>query len=112
MTKAWPWLKKWGWALLAGLVAILTLGFVSLHVKKLLGRLRDEKQLAEAKAEIEKLEAVRTRVRAQRTEEDAAVVELNARITEQKRRAVEAFEGGEGLSDEQLEDAFREALGG
>lgn len=112
MKKAWAWLKRWGALILGILVTILTLGLVGRHVAKKLGKLRDEKQLAEATAEVKRLEAVRAEVHDRVGAEDAAVAILDNQIAEQKRRAVSAFVGGEGLSDEELEDAFREALGG
>ena len=112
MTKVWAWLKKWGAWILGVLVAILTLGLVGRHVAKKLGKLKDEKALAEATAEVKRLEALREEVHARVGEKDEAAIELDRQIQAQKRRAVEAYEGGEGLSDEELEDAFREALGG
>ena len=112
MTKIWAWLKKWGALILGVLLAIATLGLIGKTVAGKLGKLKDERQLAEATAEVRKLEAMRAEVHAQVGAEDAAVAILDHQIMEQKRRAVAAFEGGDGLSDDELEDAFRAALGG
>ena len=104
------WLKRWGGWILGGLVFVLSLGLVRRHVKRKLGKLRDEKQLAEATARIGELRVLRKEVASQIGNRDVEVVALDQQIEAAKRQAVSAFVGGEGLSDEELEDAYREAL--
>jgi hypothetical protein len=94
------------------LAAVLTLGLAGSFAMKKLGKLRDEKQLAEATSEIRRLEGRRLEVARERGETDKQVQLLDEEIKKQKRLAVSAYEGGAGLSDDELEEAFREALGG
>ena len=112
MKKAGTWLKKWGVWILGVAVALLTLGLAGSFALKKLGKLRDEKQLADAQVEIARLSGRRDEVARERGETDKQVRALDRELLHQKRLAVMAYEGGENLSDDELEDALREALGG
>jgi hypothetical protein len=109
--KALSWVKKWGTWILGGLLAVLTLGLVTRFTVGKLGKLKDEKLLVEATTEVRKLQAVRAEVTARAGEQDVAVEIIDRQIEAQKLRAVSAFEGGEGLTDAQLEEAFQTILG-
>ena len=106
------WFKRWGWWLMGALLALATLGAAGGFGMRYLGKLRDEKQLADARVELERLRVLRAQVAERRGEADNYVQIIDSEIKRQKRLVVSSFEGGAGLSDEDLEAAFREALGG
>lgn len=108
--KALRWLRGRLQWLLMGLAGVLTLGWAWRRRLRRLGRLKDRTQLEEARAAVARLQGTRDEVRKSVAETDDAVQKLDQLLAVHKRHAVEAFEGGEGLSDEELESAFREAL--
>lgn len=118
MTRVWAWLRRcWGW-LLAGLIGLVLLLVGGSWVVRRLGRLRDEATFDEATARVAHLEGQREEVRAQRAETAAERARVEARVREidrellhQRRLAIASFEGGEGLSDAEIERAYREVLG-
>lgn len=116
MKAAWEWLKKWGGLLFGGiatvLLVVLTGGWYLRHKNKQLAAARDEAAIAEATAEVRRLEAVRAEVEARVGEKDEAIKVIDQQIAEQKARAVAAAGEGDGLSDEELAARFREVLGG
>lgn len=102
------WFKKWWKWLLSGLGAlfvILTAGII-VHQKRRLGQVRDKLAVAEAAKEIERLRALRQEVAAQVGEKDEAIEEVDRQLAENRRRLVEAHEGGEGLTDEEIAAEF------
>ncbi len=112
MSKVGAWFKKWGGWIIGIALAVLTLGLAGSFAAKKLGKLRDEKQLAESQVEIARLSAQRDEVAKQKGETDGQVRMLDREILHQKRLAVMAYEGGENLNDDELEEALRETLGG
>lgn len=116
MTEAWAWLKKWGSWLLGGLVTVLlvvlTGGWWLRHQRQKTQRAQDEATIAEARAEVRRLEAVRREVEKRVGEKDEAIQHIDAQIREQQRRVVSAAGAGEGLDDDELAARFREVLGG
>lgn len=103
--KAWPWFKKGGMALV-GLLAIL-LGLRWLfRTKGRLGRVKDKLAIAEATKEIEKLQAVRDAVEERVGEKDEAIQSIDRQLVENKRRIIDAHEGGEELTDEEMLEEF------
>jgi hypothetical protein len=107
MKKAWEWLKKAGvW--IAGLLALLVgVGWLWRRYESKLGALKDELAVKEATTAIEVLRAQRAEVVKQVGERDAAVVLLNGKIEVQKRKLVEAYEGGKELTDGEVDDELR-----
>jgi len=116
MKTAWGWLTKWGTALFGALAALLLLvlgaGWLWRRQEAALGAALDATSIAEARAEMSRLEAIRTEVAKRVGEQDGAIHVLDVQIREQKARVAAAAGAGEGLSDAELEDAYRTALGG
>lgn len=114
MSNAWQWIKKWGGAIFGALAAVLLVvlgaGWVWRKKKAEVGALRDELALAEATKEIERLRALRKGVAERVGEKDQAIEEIDAQLAENQRKIVEAHEGGEGLSADEIVAEF-ERLG-
>jgi len=112
MSKAWAWLKKWGGALFGGLAAallfVLGAGWLWRRQERTLGRVKDEMAVAKAKADIALLQGVREEIVRQVGEKDQATAEIDEKLLDNRRKIVEAHEGGEGLEGEDLERAFAE----
>lgn len=119
MTKVGAWLKRfWGW-LVAGVVGLVLLVVGGGLLARRLGRLRDERQLNEAVRELDRIDGQVDEIARQRAETAADRARLEQRQrqlaqerTHWRRVAAAAFEGGEELSDAELESALREVLGG
>lgn len=103
---AWPWLKKWGGWILGGLVAILTLGLVTKAVHSRLGKVKDELAIAEATKKIGELRATRVQIEERVEEKDEALAVIDRQLAENRRRIIEAHEGGEDLTDEEVLEEF------
>ncbi len=102
------WFKKWWKWLLAGLgalFAILTAGII-IHQRRRLGRVKDELVVSEALKEVEKLRAVRAEIVDRVGEKDEAIAVIDEQLAENKRKIIEAHEGGENLSDEEVLEEF------
>lgn len=112
MGKVWSWLKSAGVWIALALGGLLTLGWVWRRQQAKIGQLKDEKALAVATAEMDKLRALREATAERVGEADEAIEILDQQIAEQKRKVVEAAGAGEGLSDEELEAEFKRVLGG
>tara|TARA_Y100000310_G_scaffold250210_1_gene256395 strand:+ start:182 stop:529 length:348 start_codon:yes stop_codon:yes gene_type:complete len=104
--KAWPWLKKWGGWILGALVAILTLGLVAKAYKGRLGKVKDELAIAEATKEIGKLQEVRAAIEERVGEKDEAIDIIDHKLAENRRRIIEAHEGGEDLTDDEVLEEY------
>ena len=105
-TKAWPWLKKWGAAILGGIVAILGAVLLFKTYKGKLGKVKDELAIAEAIKEIGKLQGVRSAIEERVGEKDEAIGIIDHKLAENRRRIVEAHEGGEDLTDEEVLEEY------
>ena len=104
--KAWPWLRKWG-ALILGIIAVIFgAGWLYKTYKGRLGKVKDELAIAEATKEIGKLRATRIEVAARVGEKDEAMGVIDHKLKENKRIIIEAHEGGENLSDEEVLEEF------
>lgn len=109
MKKAWEWIKKWGGVIGGVLLALIGFGWLW-HRKQLeLGEVKDELAIAKATNNIAELRGRREEVAKQVGEKDEAVKEIDAEIAANKRAIIEAYENGEGLSDKEVERAFKEA---
>lgn len=76
--------------------------------KKKLGATRDKLAVERAKTRIESLRATRAEVEKQTESKDGAISAIDREIKANKRALVEAHEGGEGLSDAEVDKAFRD----
>ena len=116
MTAAWEWLKKWGGTLFGAIAALLLIltgaGWLWRRQEAAKAAALDEASIADAKAEMMRLEAIRGEVTKRVGEQDEAIVVLDEQIREQKVSVARAAGAGEGLTDDELEDAYRTALGG
>lgn len=103
-------LKKWGGLVFGGLGALLLAlvgaGWLWRRKEAELAQVRDQLVVEEAQREIAVLQATRAGVAAQVGEQDAAVDELDVRLAVQRRRLVEAHDGMEGLSDDDVAAMF------
>ena len=107
MTKAWEWAKKWGLALLGGLLFFLSLKWILGARKNEIGRLKDNLAVTEATSAIERLRAVRARVMEEVDESDESVAEIDQKLAENRRLIVEAAtEDNAELTDDQIEEEF------
>lgn len=110
MKAAWEWTKKWGGllfgAIAAVLLAVLGAGWLWRRKKAEVGALKDALAVVEATKEIERLRALRGEVAARVGEKDQAVEEIDAQLADNKRKIVEAHEGGENLTSEEVSEAF------
>ena len=110
MKKAWAFVKKWGGAIFGALAALLLalLGVGWLWRKKQaeVGALKDELAVAEATKEIATLRARREEVAARVGEKDVEIKAIDAELAENQRKIVEAHEGGEGLSADEIAAEF------
>jgi len=94
--------------LVAAVVAV-ALALLSIFiVRRRLGAARDAAAVAEALREMDALRARRDEISRQLGEKDDAIQAIDARILEQKRKIVHLHEGGEQISDEDLDKAFAE----
>jgi uncharacterized protein HemX len=100
--KAWAWLKKWGLVLLALLLSLVGAAWVLNRQKSKLGQLRDELAVAEATQAIAALRARREEVAARVGEQDVEIQEIDGQLADNQRKIVEAYEGGAGLSAEEV----------
>lgn len=106
MTEVWGTIKKWGAAIAAGLLFLIGMGWLWRRKQRELGALKDELAVANATKEISRLTAVREETAKQVGEKDQAIEEIDAQLAANKRAIVEAHEGGEGLTDEEMLAAF------
>ena len=89
------------------LVVVLGAGWLYRKHRAKVGALRDGMALEKAKGELAALRVLRDERVKQAGERDDEVAALDRRIAEQKRKAVEAHEVSTGLSDDEIENAFR-----
>lgn len=106
MTAVWAWLRKWGALVVGVLLLVLGGGWLWRRREAALGRVRDELAVERAKREIERLRGQREEVARQVGEKDEAIAAIDSRLAENARKIVEAHEGGAGLTDEQVAEAF------
>lgn len=114
--KAWLWLKKWGGLLFGAIAGLLLLllggGWLWRRQEASKAAALDAASIAQAKTEMTRLEAIRGEVTKRVGEKDEAIDHLDDQIRQQKVRVAQAAGAGEDLDDDQLEDAYRRALGG
>lgn len=114
MKKAWTWIKKWGGVVFGSLAAVLLLllggGWLWRRKQAELGAVKDELAVERAKRDIERLRATRKEVARQVGEKDEAIAEIDRQLAKNRRKLADAHEGGENLTDEQVEAAL-ERLG-
>lgn len=106
MTKIWAWLKKFGGWITGVLALLVGAGWLWKRQKERLGKLRDELAVSEATKEIEILRNLREKIAESATDLDVDIAQVDQQLAQQKRKIVEAFEKGTGLSDEEVERAF------
>lgn len=109
MKKLWAWIKKWWGAVVAALAAIFGGLLLWRRHKRKLGAVKDELAVAEATKEISRLKGVREEVARQVHRDDVAIKAIDDEIKHQKRKVVEAHEVDEGMSDEEVAQAFDDA---
>lgn len=106
MKKVWAWLKKWGALILGALLAILGGGWLWQRHKRKLGAVKDELKVARAQKDIERLRGERKQLAERVGEKDERVKDIDKKLAHNEREIVEAHEGGEGLSDEEVRQEF------
>lgn len=106
LEKIWSWLKKFGLAIAAVLLAIIGFGWLWRRQQSQLGALRDRLAVERAQHEIRELSVVRERILASADAKKEQIESIDADIARNRRAIVEAHENGKGLSDEEVEDAF------
>jgi len=103
---AWEWLKKAGVWIAGVLLLLLGAGWLWKRQRDALGKVRDQLAVERGLREVYRLRATREEVKKQVGEKDAAVEEIDRQLAENQRKIVEAHERGEGLSDDEVADAF------
>jgi uncharacterized protein HemX len=97
--------------LLAGLLALLAGGGAAFayhrRQKRKLGELRDRVAVEQAKGQIDALRASREELEDLLPAKDKTIRFLDGEIQKNKRRIAEAHEGGEGLSDAEVDEELR-----
>lgn len=110
MSRTWAWLKKWGGVLFGALTATLlvVLGAGWLWRRKVaeLGRVQDELAVARAQREIAHLRGMREEIAHRVEEKDEVIEAIDRKLAENRRAIIEAHGYGQGLTDEEVEDAF------
>jgi hypothetical protein len=106
VTGWWAAVKKWAGWLVGGLAVLLGAGWLWRRRERELGQLKDKAQAAEAKRAIAHLQGRREELARELGEQDEAVQALEEALRKNRRRLVEAHEGGEELSDDEVERAF------
>jgi cation transport ATPase len=104
---AWAWLRRWSLALFAGALVLLGAGWLWRRKAVQLGRALDEAAVARARRDIARLQGLREEVAARVGEKDDAISVIDEKLAENRRVLVEAHEGGQGLTDGEVADAFR-----
>lgn len=106
MKKVWSMLKRYGALALGVLLFLLGGGWLWYRRDRILGRLKDEVRVADARREIERLRGQREEIARQVGEADEAILEIDRKLARNRRAVVESFEDGEGLSDDEVDEAF------
>jgi uncharacterized protein HemX len=101
------WLKKWGAAIAGVLLVILGAGWLWRRQQARIGKLKDRLAVEEATKKIGELRVLREEVKDRVGEKDEAIADLDRQLLDNQRRIIEAYEGGEGLSDEEMLEEFR-----
>lgn len=102
------WLKEWGSWLFGGIAAallfVLGAGWLWRRKTRELGKVKDELAVAKATKNIERLRGLREEIKARVGEDDQAIAEIDEQLKDNARALVEAHEGAEGMSDEEVLD--------
>jgi hypothetical protein len=110
MKKAWTWLKRWGLAIAGALAVVLGAGWLWHRRSTALGRVTDKLAVEKARTQIAELQGMRTMLTERLDEKDEAIRTIDEQLAENKRRIVEAHEYGEGMTDAEIEEAFKRLL--
>jgi hypothetical protein len=104
--KTWIWIKEHVKAVLGAAVALLFFvlgaGWLWRKQKNKLGKVIDELAVSEAVNEIEKLRAVRGEIAREVGEKDESIVAIDAEISANRKKILDAHERTEDVSDEAL----------
>jgi hypothetical protein len=104
--KAWEWIKKWGAALAGVLLLFLGAGWLWRRQQAKIGKLKDRLAVEEATKKIEQLRAVRAELVERVGEKDEAIAEVDEQLYANKWKIIEAHEGGQGLTDDEMLEEF------
>lgn len=107
MSSVWEWLKKWGAAIAGVLLAVLGAGWLWQRKSRELGRVKDRLAVERVKRDIARLQGMRKEISKRVGEKDEAIEGIDRQLAENRRAIVEAHEHGEGMSDEEVDEAFR-----
>ena len=106
MKKVWAWLKKYGALLLGGVLALLGAGWLWSRSKSKLGKVKDELAVAEATKEIARLKSAREAIERMVGEKGEALTLIDQKLDDNRLKIIQAHEGGEDMTDEELATAF------
>ena len=106
MSAVLAFLKKWGAAILSLLLALVGVGWVFKKKQEEIAHLKDQAAVDKALKNIEALHAVRVRVSAEEGETAGQIATIDQKLSENRRKIVEAHEGMENVPDDQVDETF------
>jgi len=105
---AWDWFRKWAWAFVLGLVAVLGAGLVWNASRRRTARIADELAVEKARRKVAALDARRAALDERDTEHAAEIAAIREERQAIAREIVGLDADVAAMTDEEVADAFRD----